>query len=68
MNQTYLDEPMDGVDKAYVYREGEFLGCVVPTHRDYQHATNWRQAALAAARRVWGEGTYSVTSAPYESC
>ena len=53
-------------DFAYIYNRGEYLGRVTVSPADCRRLGNWRDAALVAARRVFGVGTFHVTSAPYE--
>jgi len=58
------------MEKAYVYRNGDFLGCVEVTESDWnacpEDFQNWHRAALIAAERVYGPGVYHVTSRPNE--
>ena len=43
-----------------VWENGQFLGKVAILPEDWRNATNWRQAALSAARRHFGAGIYHV--------
>ena len=44
-----------------VWGEERYMGRVPLTEADWLNATNWRQAAHAAARRVFGPGRWHVT-------
>lgn len=45
-----------------VWVRGEFLGRVTICHEDWRNVSNWRGAAIAAARRMFGPGRpYHVT-------
>ena len=53
-------------DNCDVWLNGEFLGNIQITLQDWVGVTNWRAAALAAARRVFGTGrNYHVVSQTY---
>lgn len=45
---------MDKYGTAEVWYKGEFLGRVAIWDDDWRVGTNWRDSALAAARRVYG--------------